>query len=342
MTANKSRLSASGIKTYMSCNASAQCVEERHNVYRDSSDHGIVVHKYIELIYSGYSQHGALMQISPAARPFCRAIDISELPGVDSARAEVSFEYEIATQKAMEVALVAPREYEWREGCVYGTADIVSPTHEVWDIKTGNAPVDRPSVNTQLLFFAMCLSRMYKPLAVYRVGIVFVHDDGSIQKVSGNVSHKTVERFESLLCMSYPPSIVSETINDNCSFCNRRFVCQTLQASLSAFDVSTKTNSVSQQNAKILSRVMSDYSKIARVMVVEHGNTSLVREYEVVAWSDALREASQAGELASSMIDEVPGVVPVKALPPELVVRLREKGLIKSRRSLKSVAGKGA
>lgn len=340
---HKFKLSASGIKTFTSCPSSAiDDVVERHNVHVESSDHGNTVHRFIELLYNGHSAKEALDEMPAHARPFCRAIDTKSLPTMDSSRAEVAFEYDTATQTAREVVLPAPREYEWKDGCVYGTADIVSATHEVWDIKTGNAPIDHPAANTQLMFFAMCLSRIYKPLRTYKVGIVFVHDDGSVQKVTGCIDYDRIKVFESLLCMSYPPQIIVESVNSNCSMCNRRFICKTLQSQLSAFDVSLMKHSVSQHTAKVLSRVMSDYSKVAKSIVINGGDTSLVRDFDVASWSDVLREASRAGELDDSMIDEVPGVVPTKALPPELVKRLREKGLIKSRRSLKSISGKGA
>lgn len=337
----KIKLSASGIKTFLDCQPSASDdVGVRISEYKDASEHGIMVHKYIEHLYAGHSREEAISMMPDGNRIFCNAIDIFSLPSLENGRCEVAYEYDATSRKAKEITIAGPREYPWRDGCIYGTADVVTAAFDIWDIKTGNSPVDDPASNAQLYFFAMCMKACYGPRPNYGVGIVFVHDDGSIDLVERRIALSQILSFEERLVSAFLNPQTKENMNYGCVWCSKKLSCTTLSTARTVYDIDPNDSRISGTHKLAMSRTFKAHADALRDNTRDSGDTMLTRATEVSNWCDILCVAKEQGLIDASLLVQVPGVAPIKGLPPELANELRNRGMVKMRKSLKSVSNK--
>lgn len=151
-------MTGSGIERAMNCPTS----EVLPHVSRSSvfAEAGTMRHLLLSLIKEK-GRDGALAEIPEEHREMCAAIDIEGLP-TDLA-AEVTYAYDPATQTARELGRNLDRDYSGvRPGEIVGTIDVVglAPHMAYLGDYKGHERVSAKQ-NAQLLFPALCLSKMH-------------------------------------------------------------------------------------------------------------------------------------------------------------------------------------
>jgi hypothetical protein len=146
------------------------------------AERGTAIHHYIAtgVITEGYEEELA-------------RIDLKSIPEGEH---EVSFAWNMATGECRELGSGLGREYKLREGELAGTADIITENHDVIELKSGWKSVGPPAGNWQVMFAALCLSRIHE-LEEVGVTIGYLQEDGSFKPYSDVVDTFHLAAFES-------------------------------------------------------------------------------------------------------------------------------------------------
>ncbi len=210
------RVTASGLSMLRYCAApfrdDAPVLKERKPGLKTRS--GSAVHTLNELAALGvqYQPEDAIVkhEITPTWRAFVYGCHTSwlkwyEAAGRPALRPEVAYEFDTATGDACEIVLQSPRDYPYRDGCVYGTADAVFYDGEsvrVTDYKTGDpAYYDKASRNAQMLFLSMCAAKV-AGVADAIAELQFIETD-RVTPDTAEYDYFVLADFEQWLCSRY-------------------------------------------------------------------------------------------------------------------------------------------
>jgi hypothetical protein len=130
--------------------------------------------------------------IIPGVEGELARIDLKSIPEGEH---EVSFAWNIVTGECRELGSMIDRNYKLRDSEIGGTADLVNKTGVI-DFKTGWKGVGPPEENWQILFYALCLSRIHD-LPEVGVSVWYLQDDGSWNPVDAVVDTFHLAAFES-------------------------------------------------------------------------------------------------------------------------------------------------
>ena len=152
----------------------------------DYSRRGKAIHSFIE---TG--------EIDPEFEEECSRIKWDDA-GLEEARHEVSYAWNSVTGECRELGVGLGRKYDLKPNEIAGTADIIVGGDSVIDIKTGFKRSAPAAENWQVLFFAMCLSRI-RSLDRVDVALYYLQEDGSWWVDMGTVDTFTLLTFEAEL-----------------------------------------------------------------------------------------------------------------------------------------------
>lgn len=226
------KLTISGLARAEKCPVSAvlPSVVEPASIY---ADRGRAVHQFLQRVGEGKEQ--ALAQVPEQYREFCESIELTGLPHVESQK--WSFEVPMAWNWETGDGRVLPgageRNYgEATSSELPGTADILGLTEEsvvVLDLKTGFGWLGDPSINAQLLGYAVLAAATWKKKSAV-VGFIFVDGDGATRTVTRFVDEPELREAESRVRKIIDASLAEEmlatinqssqpTVGEHCKYC---------------------------------------------------------------------------------------------------------------------------
>lgn len=240
-------VSPSGLARVSACLRS-ETLEHTHEV-NEAAHLGTVAHRFLcNVLLHGLEESLALENEND--REWLVGIDIERLPAFrpELYAPEVSFAMDFSTGKARELGRNLSRQEARalaKPGEMVGTADVAGVTPEAFvalDYKTGYSFVDPPSVNWQVLTYALMGARAYgKDDAI--VGIVRARADGMVWKETFHADLFRLEQHEAELrellekrdrileAMKAGAPLPPFSEGTHCNYCPARFRCpsKTLQ-----------------------------------------------------------------------------------------------------------------
>lgn len=182
---------ASGI--YRAQHCSASCALPQVNTSSEQAARGTAGHRFLELVGGDQAHEKALEQIPDAHREFCERIELDGLPLGPEFRREVAFAFDVATGSARYIGQGCGRDYGQLSSTeIAGTLDVIGfpGTLEVsiddykFDGYESSAPP--PEKNPQLLFGALCVSRLTCATS-FKLSLIHFRPDGTHWKESAEV-----------------------------------------------------------------------------------------------------------------------------------------------------------
>lgn len=217
--------------------------------------------------FSEYAESGTRDHTRLAAR-----LVAGELLGKDWL-AEVKFAYDTATDTARVIESEGHRDYQISATEVPCTVDGFHPLERtIVDWKTGHGDVDLPPHNPQLLFGALCASRVFGFESVTVViGKTFGRDPDDFEPLiyKSAVDLFAIDEFAARVRQAFayrPVAARAYREGDHCTYCPGRYACPSYTAAIRAIGDVPSDQFVTHENAgahfdtvKKMRRIIADY-----------------------------------------------------------------------------------
>lgn len=235
-------MSGSGMGRYLSCIGS--CVLPRVDKEGTPANRGKAIHKFIENVIEGMPRDAALEIVPEEYRVTCRSINTELLPRGST---EVTYVYDVQTGKANRIGRHVERKYVVGDYEVPCTVDLETYSENgpyVVDFKTGFNPVEPADHNPQLLFSALCLSRITGASSI-GAAIVYVHTDGELRwdrtvydaitldTFAARVRNQFFAAMDATKCYDETGEVITK-IGKHCTYCESKRHCVSYERAANA------------------------------------------------------------------------------------------------------------